>query len=607
MANKDADASEVTSRRSVLGGAAGAVAALTSGCVQRARSLINRQSTRPISLTIKTVPADEDHAATEIARLLAASLDAVGIEAEVVLLAESELRRDILINHAYDIYVARYPGHSDPDFLRPLLHSRYNGEPGWQNPFGFTDLTVDDLLNAQRHHEGADRRSLLADLQREIARQQPFAIVGFPDDIRAVRTDRFDGWTVYPLRDPLSYLSIRRRDTDSNTSGQPTGERDPPRLSVTITDSRVTKNFNPIAVEFRNQGTFVGLLYDTLARRFDGAVRPWLAQSWSWNTDENATTATVRLREGLQWHDENPLTASDVAFTYHFLADTTLGERDTPVPAPRFRGRTSLVEAVEEFDDRTLRFEFGETKPEAAIRAFTVPILPIHEWEPKGQEVEVAGLELFEGVTEALVWENPRPVGSGVLRFDRRIPEEMLILHRFDDHFVFREQPDGFERPGDRDLAFVELAARVAPSDAAAIDLIAAGEADATATSVSPSVVPRIGRSDVLELLVDQSRGFYHVGFNTRRAPLSNQRFRRANARLLDKQTIADDVFEGYLRPSTVPLAGEDWTPSDLRWEGSDPEVPFAGTEGELNVTAARDLFREAGYRYNDDGQLSSR
>jgi peptide/nickel transport system substrate-binding protein len=88
---------------------------------------------------------------------------------------------------------------------------------------------------------------------------------------------------------------------------------------------------------------------------------------------------------------------------------------------------------------------------------------------------------------------------------------------------------------------------------------------------------------------------------------LSNQRFRRVLARLLDKSGIATDVFGGYLAPATAPIAGADWTPSDLRWEGEDPEVPFVGTAGELDRLAARNAFRDAGYRYNDAGELLRR
>lgn len=605
METAPAAPSSTATRRAVLGSTVGAIGMLTGGCLQRARSVIGRQPGEQVSLTIKTVPADEDRSATEIARRLATHLDAVGIDSEVVLMREDELQRDVLINNDFDVYVARYPAAHDPDFLRPLLHSRFNGEPGWQNPFGFTDLHLDELLDDQRRRSGDDRQSVVYETQREFTRQQPFTVLGFPDEVRTARTDRFQGWSASSLRSPLSFLRLRRAGV-STGSEQGDEESGSQRLRVAIRDVRVTKNLNPIAVEFRNRGTFTGLLYDSLGRRYDGAVRPWLARDWSWGTNREGVTATVRLRDDLRWHDGTDLTAADVAFTYRFLADTTLGERESPVPAPRFRGRTSLIESIDALDDRTLRIELGETTPEVAVRAFTVPVLPAHEWRPKAREEEIAGIDLFDGVTEALVWDNPDPIGSGVLRFDRSISEELLALDRFEDHFLNRDPPEELEQRFGG-LAFQELVARVAPSDAAAVELIDAGEVDATASSLDPSVVPRIGRSDELQLLVAPSPSFYHVGFNARSEPLSNQRFRRAVARLIDKRYVTDDIFGGYLRPAATPVSDREWTPSDLRWEGSDPEVPFVGTRGELDEAEARELFRDAGFQYNDNGRLLTR
>jgi len=75
---------------------------------------------------------------------------------------------------------------------------------------------------------------------------------------------------------------------------------------------------------------------------------------------------------------------------------------------------------------------------------------------------------------------------------------------------------------------------------------------------------------------------------------------------LLDGEHLATGVFGGYLTPSAVPLPERRWTPPDLRWDGEDPEVPFAGTDGDLDAAAARELFRDAGYEY-DDGVLRGR
>lgn len=589
-----ADAARVSlTRRSLLGGAAGLVAGASAGCVQRTRSLLGRDVASPVSLTVKSVPADSDRAATWIARHLVEHLEAVGIDTTLVLESEDQLRRSILINHDFDLYVARYPGHRDPDSLRPLLHSVFVDEPGWQNPFGFVDLTVDEQLDRQRTLDGAARRTVVGDLLRGIARLQPFTVIAFPDDVRAVRSDRFTGWRAPGLSSPLGYLALRRASADQST------------LRVVLTDERVTRNFNPLAVEFRNRGTLTGLLYDPLAHRLGDEILPWLAAEWTWDDTRDGTVARVRLRENLTWHDGRRIGAGDVAFTYALLEDTTLGEGAVPAPAPRFRGRVSLVESVTVIDERTLRFKFRDTTPAVAARAFTVPVLPEREWRPMAVPAEFSGLELFEGVTEALIWDNPEPIGSGALQFERRVVDEAIAFSRFDDHFLHRgAAPAEAFQDG---VSFESLTVRIAPSDESAVELVAIDEVDGTASTVGPHVVPTIGRRDATQLVVTPSQSFYHVGYNVRQEPLGNPRFRRAIARLVDEPYLADTVLEGFASPSAAPLNETHWLPNDLRWDGEDPSVPFVGAGGELDTTSAKELFREIGYQYDEDGRLVER
>jgi peptide/nickel transport system substrate-binding protein len=79
---------------------------------------------------------------------------------------------------------------------------------------------------------------------------------------------------------------------------------------------------------------------------------------------------------------------------------------------------------------------------------------------------------------------------------------------------------------------------------------------------------------------------------------------RRAIARRFDKEYLVDSVFDGHADPLTTPMVGDKWVPPSLRWDGSDPEVPFAGTGGELDVEQARQYFEDAGLQYTDEGRL---
>jgi len=70
--------------------------------------------------------------------------------------------------------------------------------------------------------------------------------------------------------------------------------------------------------------------------------------------------------------------------------------------------------------------------------------------------------------------------------------------------------------------AFGRLEIEVMGSDIAAVQAVGDGFADATVSNLGPDSVPRIGREADARLVTGRSGGFYHIGYNTRRAPLSN-------------------------------------------------------------------------------------
>lgn len=600
-----------TSRRRVLAGLGAATGVAGSGCVGSAESLLARDTPARASVSIKTVPTDDDPKALRIARHLAGNLESVGVRAQVVPMRYEALLRDVLMNQAFDLYVAEHPGWNDPDFLRPLLHSRFAEEAGWQNPTGYADLEVDDLLERQRRQRGEERLATLEEIQHAIVRDQPFSVVAFPDDVGAFRTDRFGGGFPPRRTAPLDYLRIERASEPATTSssGNESGDDSAgptmrsSTLRVALADPRPTENLNPLAAEFRDGEAITGLLYDSLGVTRAGEVLPWMADSWAWESPpQGGRRAEVTLREGLTWHDGTSLTAADVAFTYRFLADTSLGEQASPIPAPRFRGPASLVLGVDAVDRSTVRFDFPDGSGHVLARAFTVPVLPSHVWRERSGPATIAGIDTNETVTEALVANNLSPVGSGPLQVEDVSKRESLSMSRFDDHFLHRGPADerlsayGFEL--DR-LRFV-----VVPTGAAAVSLMAESDVDAITSGVELSAVPKIGRVRDVQLATTPARSFYHVGFNVRRRPLGNPRFRRAVARLLDKAHLVDDVLGGYGVPAASPLARHRALAPQLEFDGTDPELPFPGEDGVLDVERAKDAFREAGYRYSNDGSL---
>jgi len=582
-----------TTRRKALAAASVVGAGATTGCLDRLRSIFGLQPSGRVSLEIKTEPPDADPYSLRIAREIRSWFDAAGIGASITPMSTEELRRQVLLNQQFDVFVTRYPVlDRTPDALHSLLHSTGVSALGWRNPFGYTNLRVDELLEEQRRVQGPRRRDAVTELLGMVARTQPFGVVAAPENIRTARTDRYEGWRTVDLDSPLGYLGVERRDDTDEAADA---------LRVVTTNQRVTENLNPLAVEFRSHGTLTGLLYDTLCRRTGDGLTPWLAESVAFRTADGGLQATVRLRSDLSWHDGEPLSASDVAFTYDFLLDTSLATGENAVPTPRFYGRASLVESTTVVDSRTVVLEFGESIRPVAQRSLTVPILPEHVWTERTDVARVGGVELNGQVTDALVASNLPAVGCGPVEFSSNTPKQSLVLERFDDHFLHRGDVASVPAAVRDGVDFDRLVVSVVGSDSGAVELVANDEADVTASSLGARAVPRVGRERDLDLLVREANSFYLVGYNTRRQPLTNPRFRNTLGHLIDKSELVDSVFGGYARPATTLLADTDWEPTELTFDDADPVTPFFGSNGELDTARAREAFRTAGYNYSDD------
>ncbi|TMT85989.1 ABC transporter substrate-binding protein [Haloterrigena sp. H1] len=592
-------------RRSFLAaGAAGATLA-TSGCVGHVRNVVGKAVSGQLSLSIATIPADADRQSVQIARRLEANLQQVGIDVSIDMRSPSELLKAVLIERDFDLYVGHHPAGYDPDFLYEMLHSSFAAEAGWQNPFGFTNMVFDTLLEDQRRAEGEQRKRLVQSVLTALAKSKPFDPICLPDEYRVASTDRFDGWSEADLTTRHGYLEPEPADGVDE-------------LLALKTDSRPTSNLNPLSATMRERDTIIPLLFDSVATVHEGEVQQWLAEDITWTNVEPADseqgpvlTATVTLREGCRFHaderlasedeqlsdEDRRLTAEDVAFTYRFLEDTSLGRAPTPSPAPRYQSHVSAVDRVTVDSEYELTFSMNASRP-VAKRALTVPILPKRFWRELVDERAADGeFTAPQGRWIAATGDHVPPIGSGPFQFESRTEEDQLVLTRFDDHFTLREDVELPGPPVD------ELRFEIDPSSASAVRRIGDGNADVTASMLDADVLDEIPDMSDIETLSHPSRTFYHIGFNVRNAPFSNTHFRHAVTQLIPKQAIVDDIFYGHATPTATPVLDE-WVPERLAWDGEDPVTPFLGSSGRLNVEAAKAAFETAGFRYDDNGRL---
>ena len=622
------------SRRRLLAGATASVGA-SAGCVGRFQRVIGGVDETQLTLDIMTLPAELDPFGVRIANHLRDALEAVGIDTTLTLANARNLAEAVLLRHDFDIYVGELPytRPPDPDALYPLFRSTFDTEIGWQNPFGFTHLGCDDFLDDQRAAAGESRERAVENLQRLLARTQPVCPLVAPELLTGVRTDSFeaDSWEGDDPTRPHNLLKLSPTDDEPGT------------LGLAVVDDDITSNRNPISARYRQDDSLVDLLYDSLALEDDGEYIPWAAREFNWEETDGRPELTVRLRDGLQWHDGDhdmeAVTAFDVAFSYEFLRDTSLGSAVRPIPSERYRGRVSLVEDIQVINSRSLRITFTETTRAVAERALTVPILPADIWRAR-TSLDRSSAHSRQ-TTAALQTANPAAIGSGPIQFEAE-GDGVVEFSLFEDHFLWRsltptpdtddadestanettanetattgtvdstDQPEQFEAPPDGygDPPFEQVVVERVGSDDAAAQLLISGEVDATIARIRPAIRSPIESGDNLKLIEHQSNAFYHLGFNTRREPLRNPNVRRLIARLVDKPTLVEEYFDGYGVPVASLLAETDWIAEALRWDPEtdvDPEVPFIGTDGELDVERAREQFRAVGYEYTDSNEL---
>lgn len=281
------------------------------------------------------------------------------------------------------------------------------------------------------------------------------------------------------------------------------------------------------------------LVYDTLMWRDAEAIpQPWLGRSISRSGD--GRRLTVRLREGVRWHDGRPLTAADVAFTFRYVAEHY---------HPRFTPQLEDVRRVRASGPLTATIELRrpslgfEDQPLADL-----PILPRHIWQalPAGRRAP-----------------SGRAIGSGPYRLVRADRESGYVLRANTRYFLDTPNVREIRVPiiGDAQRTYTALSER-------RVDMVPLNLPERAARELSGTLGIRVQRGSSFVGTM--------VALNLRRAPFDSLRARQALAAALDVDRIARGVApavaaeEGFIHPASR------WS-GDLLPEGFNPDEARAG------------------------------
>ena len=296
-------------------------------------------------------------------------------------------------------------------------------------------------------------------------------------------------------------------------------------------------------------------LHDALVKPMPGdAMAPSLAESWSASPD--GLMYEFVLRQGVRFHNGDPLTADDVKFSF---------ERYRGVSAKVLKERVRQVQVV---DPHRVRFLLKEPWPDFLI-FYATPATGA-AWIVPRKYVERVGDDGFKKA----------PVGAGPYRFVSFTPGVELVLDAYEQYW--RKSP-----------SVKRLVVKAVPDEVTRLAMLKRGEADVVYVFRGPAAED-VRRTPGLTLKPVQFYGEQWLLFTDQWDPKSlwaDRRVRLAVNHAIDRQAINQSLTLGFSR-MTGSIIPRDF---EFAW----PAPPYS-----YDPRKAKQLLTEAGYPQGFEGEL---
>ena len=490
----------------------------------------------------------------QAAELIAQAWRQLGLDVEVQGMPRPQQSDAVWYNRdTWDLtmwQMAGRPERSDPDELIYNLFHSSTVEKGY-NFVGYVNAEYDQIAEQQRVTANREERKVLIDKLQDIVNEdQVYAFLVHP-----LQTFAFDK-TVWDASSTIVQpgLGIKNFWTFSNIA--PLGDQ----KDMILNSSDELNAINPFYISGATDSWITELIWDRMMRIGpDGLAQPWAAETVEWADD--AMSVTVTLREGMMWHDGQPVTTDDVVFSFTAPVDF----------APMYKPFVDGIANIEVLDERTLRFDL--TEPNAAFETSTLAKLnlaPKHVWEPL-----LAGLA--EGENAESVLEETR-IGSGPFKFNRWVTQQEVVLDANPDHWA----------PPKMDRWILRIVLNVE----ATLGMLRSGELNFLSDYTGdPALLLEAAEADGdLEVVESVDIGFQYLAFNLRRPPFDDADFRRALSAAINRELIRKAAYNGFAVNANSVVS-----PALSFWHK-------AGIEEELptGMDLAKQILADAGYEVVD-------
>jgi peptide/nickel transport system substrate-binding protein len=292
---------------------------------------------------------------------------------------------------------------------------------------------------------------------------------------------------------------------------------------------------------------------------YDFSLQPKPSLATSWDISDDSRKYVFHLRHGVKWHDGQPFTSADVAYSLQTLRQVH----------PRAKTAFANVTAITTPDPYTVVITLSKPAP-YLIKAFSsseTPIVPRH---------------LYEGSDPLTNPANNAPIGTGPFRFVKWVRGSYIEYARNDDYW-------------DKGKPFLDkIVVKIITDPAARTVAFEDGSIDLSGdTPVPLSDLARLKNSPKLAL---DSRGYEfqagvtRIEFNLDNPVLKNLQVRQAIASAIDREVIRKVIFYGYATPLASPII-----PSSPYYDPAPTPYPY-------DVERANALLDAAGFPRKADG-----
>ncbi|MCI0338393.1 MAG: ABC transporter substrate-binding protein [Acidobacteria bacterium] len=288
------------------------------------------------------------------------------------------------------------------------------------------------------------------------------------------------------------------------------------------------------------------LIFNGLTRKnekFDPI--PDLAERFESSPDYK--TFTFYLRPGVKFHNNRPLSALDVKYTF----ETMLAKG---FPSQKKAEFVNALAAVEVKDERTIIFRCNDPFPGFPNAIIPIGIIP----------------------TETTELQDKKPIGTGPFKFESYTEDQEVRLSANQEYFDGAPTIKG-------------LRVKIIPDNSTRESELRKGSVDlAINADFDPITVEGLRTADGLKVEMIDGTNVTHLGVNLLDPILKDQRVRQALAFAIDREAIIRGVLRGQARPAYSVLPTSQWA-----YEPEVEKYPY-------NPERAKQLLDEAGRREKD-------